>query len=137
MDDATSPAAGVHEICDAYVADYARLQPPRRPSSASAATTTCPTIRRTGIGRARSWPAWALAALSSARAADVSERIAETVCSRSGSASAADVRAAPHVLLPVLAARPVRALAAIRTRTPGTVSSPNWSNRPRRTDPLP
>lgn len=27
MDDATSPAAGVHEICDAYVADYARLQP--------------------------------------------------------------------------------------------------------------
>ncbi|MGC5016950.1 hypothetical protein [Micromonospora sp. DT47] len=27
MDDATSPAAGVHEICDADVTDYARLQP--------------------------------------------------------------------------------------------------------------
>lgn len=27
MDGATSPAVGVHEICDAYVADYARLQP--------------------------------------------------------------------------------------------------------------
>jgi len=27
MDDATSPAAGVHETFAAYVADYARLQP--------------------------------------------------------------------------------------------------------------
>nr|WTB35570.1 hypothetical protein OG781_44545 [Streptomyces sp. NBC_00830] len=27
MDDATSPAVGVHEICDVYVADHARLQP--------------------------------------------------------------------------------------------------------------
>jgi hypothetical protein len=26
MDDTTSPATGVHEVCDAYVADYARLQ---------------------------------------------------------------------------------------------------------------
>ncbi|MCX4538572.1 hypothetical protein [Streptomyces sp. NBC_01669] len=26
MDGATSPTVGVHEICDAYVADYARLQ---------------------------------------------------------------------------------------------------------------
>ncbi|HZO68738.1 MAG TPA: hypothetical protein VFB74_27410 [Kribbellaceae bacterium] len=43
MDDATSPAAGVREVCDAYVADYARLRPAAATELASAATTTtCP-----------------------------------------------------------------------------------------------
>lgn len=80
MDDATSPAAGVHEICDASVADHARLQPAVATEfGISGHDDDLPDCSPDGHRARAELARRALAALSSARAADESERIAETV----------------------------------------------------------